>query len=213
VTVQPSRYVIVILGGLLALTAVGLEGCSEPETETDRVQALERAGNVDALAKRVIDAEPDEGRLAVRSLGRLGGQAEPALRQAMKKGKPAIRAEAALVYPTVTSRQEAQEPLSELARDDPEPYVRASAVTALGHMRAMDSMDAILEALNDPNLLVRRRAADAVKRIVGRSYELYLNGPEEKRLQAIDGLRQDWKQDESHIRDYFRRNFERRQRR
>jgi len=213
VSIQPSRCVLAILGGMLALTAVGLPGCSEPETEVDRVQELERAGNVDALAKRVIEAEPGEGRLAVRSLGRLGQQAEPALRQAMKKGKPAIRAEAALVYPTVTSRQEAQEPLSELALDDPEPYVRASAVTALGHMRAMDSMDAILQALNDPNLLVRRRAAEAVTRIIGRSYELYLTGPEEKRLQAIAGLRQDWKQDEGHIRDYFRRNFERRSQR
>jgi len=213
VSIQPSRCIIAILGGTLALTAVGLPGCSEPETEVDRIQELEKAGNVDALAKRAIEAEPGEGRLAVRSLGRLGRQAEPALRQAMQKGNPAVRAEAALVYPTVTSRQKAQEPLSELARHDPEPYVRASAVTALGHMRAMDSMDAILEALNDPNPVVRRRAADAVTRIMGRAYELYVNGPEEKRLQAIEGLRRDWKQDEGHIRQYFRRNFERRSQR
>ena len=206
-TLQPSRCVLFILGGLLALAAAAVPGCSEePETAVEQIQELEKSGNVDALAKRAIEAEPTEGRLAVRSLARMGRKAEPALRQTMRKGNPPVRAEAALVYPTVTDRDKAQEPLSDLARDDAEPYVRAAAVTALGHMRAMDSMETLFAALNDPNPVVRRRAADAVTRIMGRSYELFVNGPEEKRLTAIEGLRQDWSQEQSGIRKYFKRD-------
>jgi HEAT repeat protein len=199
----------VILGGALALAAAGLAGCSEPETEVERIQALEKAGKVEALAEKAIEAEPMEARLAVRSLGRMGRQAEPALRQTMQKGQSVVRAEAALVYPMVAEREKAQEPLKDLARDDPEPHVRAAAVTALGHMRAMESMEALLQALNDPKPLVRRRAANAVERIMGRAYELYIDGPEEKRLQAIEGLRQDWNADKEKIRQYFMRGRKR----
>jgi len=209
VSVQFPHFAIVILGGLLVLAAAGVPGCSEPESEIEQIQELEKAGDVDALAKRATEAEPDVGRQAVRSLGRLGARAEPALRQVMKQGKPTVRSEAALVYPRVTKRQEAQAPLSELSRRDPEPHVRAAAVTALGHMRALESMDTILEALNDPKLVVRRRAANAVTRIMGRAYELYLNGPEEKRLQAIEGLRQDWNRDKDIVRRYFERKAKR----
>jgi len=209
VSVASRRILIVVLGGLLALAAAALPGCSEPESEVEHIRDLERAGNADALAKRAIEAEPDAARRAVHSLGRLGPKAEPALRQTMEKGSPIVRAEAALVYPRVAKREQAQEPISALAHQDPEPRVRAAAVTALGHMRAIDSMDAILEALNDPNLLVRRRAADAVARIMGRHYELYLDGPEEKRRQAIDTLRQDWNRDKDVIRRYFLRKAQR----
>ncbi|MFO8013141.1 MAG: HEAT repeat domain-containing protein [Phycisphaerae bacterium] len=207
--VPSDRPILVILGGALAFAAAGLAGCAEPESEVERIQELEKAGKVDALAEKAIEAEPMEARLAVRSLGRMGRQAEPALRQTMQKGKPVVRAEAALVYPMVAEREKAQEPLKDLARDDPEPHVRAAAVTALGHMRAMESMEALLQALNDPKPLVRRRAADAVERIMGRAYELYLDGPEEKRLQAIEGLRQDWNADKARIRQYFMRGQKR----
>ena len=205
--VPSHRRTLVIVGGVLALAAVGLAGCgSDPEApEIEQIRDLEQSGEVEALAERAVEGEPLEARMAVRSLGRLGRQAEPALRETMRKGKPVVRAEAALVYPMVADREKAQEPLKDLAHDDPEPHVRAAAVTALGHMRAMESMEALLEAVNDPNPLVRRRAADAVERIMGRSYELHIDGPEEKRLKAIDGLRQDWLTDKDRIRQYFMR--------
>ena len=198
---------VVLLGGALALATAGLAGCSddEPRGPSEEIRELEKAGKVDALTERAIEGEPTEARMAVRSLGRLGRQAEPALRQTIEKGKPIVRAEAALVYPMVAEREKAQEPLKDLAHKDPEPHVRAAAVTALGHMRAMESMEALLQALNDPNALVRQRAANAVERIMGRSYELYIDGPEEKRLQAIEGLREAWLQDKDRIRKYFMR--------
>jgi hypothetical protein len=197
-----------VLGGTLALAAACLVGCSEPETEIERIQDLEKSGKVDALAERAMEGDPKEARLAVRSLSRMGRQAEPALRQTMQKGRPVVRAEAALVYPMVAEREKAQETLTDHAHKDPEPHVRAAAVTALGHMRAIESMEALLSALNDPDPLVRRRAANAVERIMGRSYELHVNGPEEKRLEAIDGLRQDWNADKDRIRKYFMRGRE-----
>jgi len=207
VNVPSYRRSLVIVGSVLALAAAGLAGCgSEPEApEIEQIQELEQSGEVEALAERAVEGQPLEARMAVRSLGRLGRRAEPALRETMQKGKPVVRAEAALVYPMVADREKAQEPLKDLAHDDPEPHVRAAAVTALGHMRAMESMEALLEAVNDPNPLVRRRAADAVERIMGRSYELYIDGSEEERLKAIDGLRQDWLKDKDRIREYFMR--------
>jgi len=209
-TVYPSYRDSVLLSALAALVAAGLAGCSEPESEIEQIQEFEDSGNVDALAERALEAEPEVGRHAVRSLGRLGPKAEPALRQVMEKGKPTVRAEAALVYPRVSSRQKAQEPLATISRRDPEPYVRASALTALGRMRALDSMEAIIEALNDPDLGVRRRAADAVARIMGLEYELYLDGPEEKRLEAIEVVRKSWNHTKNFLRQYYERKAKRR---
>jgi len=198
------------LGSAAALVFLAA-GCGGGEESTDpvieEIVRLEKKGDVDALAEKTRDPEPRVSRLAVHSLARIGRKAKPVLDRAIRDERPEVRAEAVLVYPRVAKRSEAAEPLAQIARSDPQPQVRAAAVTALGQMRAFDKMDALFEALDDPDPLVRRRAAGAVSRILGRTYELYVDGPAEKRRQAIAELRKVWPELAPQIRDYYTRPF------
>jgi len=207
-TLRVPRPVLVTLAVLLAAPAVCLLGCGEPETEVEQIQRLAERGDVDALAEKADSPDPEVSRLAVRALVRAGKKAQPAIRRAMHSKRPEVREEAALIYPRVAARRdEAQEPLTELLRTDPNAKVRASAVTALGHMTAYEQMEALFDALDDPDGMVRQRAAKAVARIMGRKYELFINGPPEKRRQAIEGLRGDWRNEKDAISRYYERRF------
>jgi len=208
------RSPAVVLGLMAALVLLA-GGCGGGEESADPVVEeiirLEKKGDVDALAEKTRDPEPRVSRLAVHSLARIGRKAKPVLDRAIRDERPEVRTEAVLVYPRVAKRSEAAEPLAQIARSDPKPQVRAAAVTALGQMRAFDKMDALFEALDDPDPLVRRRAAGAVSRILGRTYELYVDGPAEKRRQAIAELRKVWPELAPQIRDYYTRPFKTRQ--
>jgi HEAT repeat protein len=91
-----------------------------------------------------------------------------------------------------------------VVREDPSPEVRAAAATALGGARAVDEMQTLLAALEDPDRTVRARANAAVARIIGRRYETYVDGTPEQRREAVERLRQAWPSMERDTRDYYR---------
>ena len=55
----------------------------------------------------------------------------------------------------------------QMAKSDPDPFVRAAAVTALGRLGSADHIPALVHALEDPAEFVRWDAATALNRIVG----------------------------------------------
>lgn len=176
----------------IAAAGVWLPGCGKSDSEAARIEALRRGGNVEALERELADpANVEGGRLAVAAMGSLGPQARPAIERAMRDNRAVVRESAALAYGRVTPPQQAA-PLAKVARTDPSPVVRAAAVTALGQNKVYEEMESLLAALEDADPLVRRRASDAVARIVGRRYEVYLDGTPEQRREAVAKLREIW---------------------
>ncbi len=57
--------------------------------------------------------------------------------------------------------------LRQIAREDPEPTVRAAAIAALGEHYDYRSMDLVLERLESPNSIERARSHSAVVRMLG----------------------------------------------
>jgi HEAT repeat protein len=171
----------------------------------ERIDTLRREGNVEGLARETSAADVEVARRAAASLGYLGAEAVPHLEQALKDSRHEVREAAAVAL----GRTAAADPVSLLgtaAREDPSANVRAAAVTALGKVRAVSEMDAILGALDDEDQTVRERASAAVTRILGRRYETYLDGSPKERHQAVEALRQAFHSEmEPHVRDYYAR--------
>ena len=55
-----------------------------------------------------------------------------------------------------------------------------------------DSMDLLLDALEDPSPQVRARAAVFVRKMLGRSFPLGSNDSDQRRKQMIKGMRAEW---------------------
>jgi HEAT repeat protein len=173
--------------------------------DMERVESLRRQGNVEGLARETSAADVEVARRAASSLGYLGAEAVPHLEQALKDSRHEVREAAAVAL----GRTAAADPVSLLgtaAREDPSANVRAAAVTALGEVRAVSEMDALLGALEDEDRTVRERASAAVTRILGRRYEVYLDGTPEERHQAVEALRQAFYGEMApHVRAYYSR--------
>jgi HEAT repeat protein len=107
--------------------------------------------------------------------------------------------------PTVNERQTATIELSrrddvpiksvrDVFRQSKSPEVRAAAVQGLGRRRDVNSLSALIDAMEDESPLVRGRAGAAVRRIVGLNYEFHALDPPEKRQKAVAFYRKFWKE-------------------
>jgi HEAT repeat protein len=185
-------------GAAAALLACAfVAGCSG-DADTPSGPAAAEPGETAGAAP----ADPALPRQAVRDLAARGPGAEPSVRRLLEHPRDEVRLEAAVVYPRV-ARGDAAPALAKTARSDPNPDVRAAAVTAIGHMRAMDEMDAVIAALEDDEPLVRQRAADTVFRILGRRYDVNVSPQDWKR--TVAEIRELWRSQEGTIRDYYQR--------
>jgi HEAT repeat protein len=193
-----------LLAALLAASALLLSGgCGDDEKDASaRIERLRASGNAEGLGREAASTDAAAAAEAVRALGRLGQKAWPQVEAALRDSRREVRQEAAAIYPLVAPAGDAAPEMAALVRSDPEPTVRATAVTALGHVRALDEMDAVLAALDDADPLVRQRALDAVERIMGKRYDLGQT-PEERSRRAAQ-VRADWVAQQTFIRDYYR---------
>jgi len=187
---------LVLLAG-----AGGLAGCSPPESDAQRIQRLARKGDVEGLAHEIAKSDATVGREAVLALATLGEKAEPQVRRPSAIPRAPIREAAAAAYPQVAGPKAAPD-LARLARLDADPDVRAVAVTGLERLVALDEMETLFAAMEDPNVLVRRRAVSAVERLVGRRYDICVFGTPEERHRVVNELREEWPRIESYTRQY-----------
>lgn len=72
------------------------------------------------------------------------------------------------------------------------PEVRATVATGLGNAREFDSTPALLDAMGDESLLVRKAAAAAVQRMLGWTKDFPADGPIEQRQEVIAEYRDIW---------------------
>ena len=203
----PVRFRILIAIAAVLAVVVGWRlvsgGGDRPNLEPDeaRIDKLRREGDVEALAAEISGPNEGAARRAVAAMGTIGARAVTHIERAMQDPRPKVRQKAALAYTRAAESKQAA-PLAKAARDDESPGVRAAAVTGIGRLCAYEEMETLLAAMDDPDLMVRRRAADAVAHIIGRRYRYNATDSSEKRRPAIAVIRGMWAKDKKMIARY-----------
>jgi len=194
-----ARRLALVLG--LLATAGLLPGCgSGKDPEVERINRLREQKNTAALEQEIDAKDPKISTVAVRALGQVGPEARPQIERAMQDTRSEIRREAVAVYPQTTSGPAAPV-LAAVARTDPDAAVRAVAVTSLGRMRALDEMETLLAAVEEPDPLVRRRASDAIALIMGARYDF--SGTDAERHRTVLEVRKACRDQMDVLRKYY----------
>ncbi len=74
------------------------------------------------------------------------------------------------------------------------PSVKAIMIQSLGNLYDYDSMDLLLNALDDPSLEVRQHSGNAVRAMLGRTIPYDAQASTAERAKAIAFMRKDWEQ-------------------
>ncbi|MCX5647784.1 MAG: HEAT repeat domain-containing protein [Planctomycetota bacterium] len=204
--------VLLIIAGVLATLVVWRATRKEPlgggpasrDPATARVEQYRREGNLEALAGEADDPRAEVATRAVRAMGTLGPAAVPHLERRIADARPEVR-EAAVVAWGQAADDRRPEVVAAAARTDPSVIVRATAVSVLGQVRAVNEMETLIAALDDPDHMVRVRASASIERIVGRRYEVYLDDPpgSDRRREAVENVRKIWAEEGQGVRDYY----------
>lgn len=101
------------------------------------------------------------------------------------------RNQAAAQLAVVADRRELPR-LRQVYQQSSDPAVRATVMQSMGRLYDYDSMDSLLEAMDDPSPLVRARANAAVVRMIGLDGHFDANGPIEDRRRIIGFYRLQW---------------------
>lgn len=204
----PSKRLVAL--GALAVVLAAVAGwrfvvSDASDDPVARIDALEAAGDVSELAREISNPTVKIARMAVLALGRIGGdQAVGHIVQAVKDPRPELREAAAVALGQAGGLDQAPTLAHAAARDEAT-MVRASALRALGTLRAYTQMDAILRALDDPDEPVRRCANTAIERILGAGSGFDASESLPRRQQAASELRAMWKSMRPKVETFYKR--------
>ena len=204
--------VLLIIVGVLATFVVWRVVREEPlgggpapsDPDAARVEQFRREGNLKALAGEAENPRAEVATRAVRAMGSLGPAAVPHLERRIADARPEVR-EAAVVAWGRAAGDLRPEIVAAAAREDRSAIVRATAVSVLGQVRAVNEMETLIAALDDPDRMVRVRASASIERILGRRYEVYVDDPpgSDRRREAVENVRKIWAEAGQHVRDYY----------
>ena len=204
--------VLLVIAGVLTTLVVWLAPWREPlgvgpaprDPDVARVEQYRREGNREALAGEADDPRPEVATRAVRAMGSLGPAAVPHLERCIADARPEVR-EAAVVAWGQAADDRRPEIVAAAARTDPSVVVRAAAVSVLGQVQAVNEMETLIAALDDPDRMVRVRASASIEHILGRRYEVYLDDPpgSDRRREAVEYVRKVWAEAGQGARDYY----------
>jgi len=203
--------VLLIIVGVLATLVVWSAPWREPlgggpaprDPALARVEQYRREGNLEALAGEADDPRPEVATRAVRAMGSLGPAAVPHLERRIGDARPEVR-EAAVVACGQAAGDLLPEAVAAAARTDPSVFVRATAVSVLGHCKAWRHGDVLIDAMEDPDPAVRARAAAAFREITGVGFDESL-GVAPDSLQAARELRALWPGMRENLEAYYKR--------
>lgn len=203
---------LLVIAGVLATFVVWRVVRKEPrdggpassDPDVVRVEQYRREKNLEALAGEAENPQTEVATRAVRAMGSLGPAAVPHLERSIADARPEVR-EAAVVAWGQAADDRRPEILAAAARTDPSVVVRAAAVSVLGQVRAVNEMETLIAALDDPDRMVRVRASASIEHILGRRYEVFLEDPpgSERRRQAVENVRKIWAEEGQLARDYY----------
>ena len=178
------------------------DGASALDPDAARIEELRQKGDTAALAKQAESPNVRVACLAVTAMGRVGADARPHVEKALQDARPQVRQKAAAAFASVGDRRKSA-PVAELARADESPEVRASAVRALGTMFAYTEMETLLDALEDDDVGVRRRANAAIRRILNITFGFKATDPPAKRREAVAEMRLMWVNEKPYTERYY----------
>ena len=95
------------------------------------------------------------------------------------------------LLPDRSPQPSAQDLRGVLAESDSQ-AARADAAARLGQMRDEESMSALLESMEDPDPVIRGRAAAAVRKVMGADYYFRADDPPQRRKQVIAIIKKQW---------------------
>jgi HEAT repeat protein len=179
-----------ILGLLVIWQSMGTAPVQLDEIDAS-IEKLRANDDVEALDVAVKSKNIRTARRAVEAMGYLGPMYVKRLRTALSDPRPQIRQQAATAYARAANIKDIA-PLTKVAQTDKSPVVRASAITALGKKRVYEEMETLLQAMNDDDIMVRRRATEAVVLLIGRRYPYKPNASSARRLKYIAVIREFW---------------------
>jgi HEAT repeat protein len=197
------RVVALAAAAALALGAVWVAGCKDPEQGVVSSNPDEVAKSVGELAKRGTDeavakidlatthADSMVATEAIRSLGSMHRpKAVEALRRvASEEKRPDVR-EAAVLELGRQTRDQQIALLEGVLQRDPQPRVRAAAASSLARLNAWGSIPLLLDvAERDPDVLVQSRAVAAVETMIGMRFGYDTAAPAEQRQKVLTRMR------------------------
>lgn len=152
---------------LCAGLAFALSGCRDSGPRSDEAApppylvTIDVGDDVRALALVDSDEDDDRGQAALRRLRALGPAARDALIASLSREPEPARLAAIDLLGDIAAGGDAtaRAALARVAREAPEPAVRAAAITSLADLGTADSAAAIMAALGDGDAAVRVAAA------------------------------------------------------
>jgi HEAT repeat protein len=118
----------------------------------------------EALYRALKDSDPGVRGGAALAVSQFGPSALPALTEALRDEAPAVRAQAVIALPFLKADSNVVRALLLQAQHDDKPSVRAAAVGALTTF-GPKGVPALLEALQDPDDAVWRKAVDGLTKV------------------------------------------------
>ena len=187
------KLLIAVAAVLGAVVIWRLVSGGEPPIDSidARMEKMRQAGDVEGLAAEGRSDDILAARRAVETLGYLGPKAVEHIGPFLADPRAEIRQRAATAYAKAADPSVAPL-LAKVARTDTSAAVRAAAVIALGQGRTYGERETLIEAMNDRDVVVRRRAVEAITLILGRRYRYDPNGPSDARLNSMAVIRQFW---------------------
>lgn len=145
-------------------------GPVDPNAELARIDKAQAKHDVSTLKSSAQSQDPVVAARAVQALGAVGGpEARDVVRRSLEDPRWEVRQASAAAWGRVTDRNNRQESasLSGLIQKDPSPEVRRAAVSSADGLKALDSVPALIAALNDPDRSVRDSAMYSLDHILG----------------------------------------------
>ncbi len=96
------------------------------------------------------------------------------------------------LLPERAPKPESAEDLRDVLEKGDSTQDRTVAAAKLGEMRDEESMPVLLRAMEDPDPLIRGRAAAAVRKIMGADYYFRASDPPQRRNEVIATIKRDW---------------------
>ncbi|NHJ12890.1 MAG: HEAT repeat domain-containing protein [Candidatus Thorarchaeota archaeon] len=128
-----------------------LEGLEREEAERILLEAMEEGSYWAAMGLREL-----ESRAAI-----------PALKEQLRKGYGKMRIEAAKALCAIEDTLDYVPEIIRVLKEDPSPYSRLDAAMSLRYYPTKQVIDALFEAILDPDYLVRNHACESILHIHG----------------------------------------------
>ncbi|MFP4053204.1 MAG: HEAT repeat domain-containing protein [Phycisphaerae bacterium] len=193
-------------GGVILLLVLGFTFLGGDEdvinratsgSEEQRLAAAGELGNRDSResARTLADQVQDRNtQIAVRSIVSLRRhervrEHSDAIVKATRDQRPQVREAAAAAMPSLKEKADRPVLRNMITNRREESTIRAAAASSLGKLQDWDSIPTLIDALSDPNPLVRGRAHASLVKITGRNYGFKANAPLSERNRVIARLR------------------------